>query len=455
VINIINRTILKDLIFIVAVVSAIVLQILIFLIEPFSANGDFLQELYSDLFYIPLLLIVITFPQPKSLRGQIYAINILIICLILASMNVDYQVLRIFSLTDSFTPNIEILVWNKTYNLYWTAWGLQMKLIFVIFALIYRFKKNDAWTAVRIGAVGPLTSMFSFEDIIYYPMHGENPFNISSWYWLPQHNIYFGRPVNTVELIVIVFIGMSLVFLFLVGFAVKKKPDSDEKFQAFSTPREKKLFLWMIPLLGGGILGFLLLYLNTNIMNNQIPFYLLLLFAGILIIFIFFSSYFPKIKSTFKQLVAIFGCYILFWFAAAEMDWNAVENGFHWLVPIDPRKPPGDFWVWCHYRMAMWLICLPIIIFLISIMFKFLGSSRSYTLKLSITNFLILCMGIDSIAIFLILGFVFPSHWIWGNFHYSLLDGAYSIVTLLTFALVVVGFLVYVWRKLKPDDQKT
>jgi hypothetical protein len=450
-----DRTIFKSIIFILAITFAIILQVLIYFIEPLSATGLFLQELYSGLFYIPLLLILITFPQPKSIKGQIFAISILVICLVLASMNVDYQVLRIFSLGDAPPSNIEILVWDKTYNLYWTAWSLQMGIVFVIFGLIYRFKKNDTWAAVRIGAVGPLISLFSFEDIIYYPMHGENPFNITAWSWLPQHNIYFGRPVNTVELIWIVSIAMTLIFLFLIGFAIKKKPDVDEKFQGYSTPHDKKIFLWTIPLILGGFLGLILLYLNTNIINNQIPFYLLLLFAGTLAIFTIFSGYFPKIKSTFKQLVLVFGCYIIFWFAATEMDWNAVETGFHWIVPSDPRKPPGDFWVWCHYRMSMWLIYLPIIILLISIMFKFLGSSREHTLKLSIINYLILIIGIDSIMIFLIAGFVFPPHWIWSIVHYSLLDGAYSILALLILALAIGSLLIYIWRGLKPEDRKT
>jgi hypothetical protein len=285
-------------------------------------------------------------------------------------------------------------------------------------------------------------------------MHGENPFNITAWSWLPQHNIFFGRPVNTVELIWIVSIGMIIIFLFLVGFALKKKPDIDEKFQSFATPQEKKVFIITIPLIIGGVLGFILLYLNTNIINNQIPFYLLLLFAGILSLFILFSSYFPRIKSTFRQLVTIYGCYIIFWFAAAEMDWNAVENGFHWIVPTDPRKPPGDFWVWCDYRMAMWLIYLPIIIILISLIFKFLGNSKENTLKLSVMNYLILIMGIDSILIFLIAGFMFPNHWIWSNLHYALLDGVYSILALIILAIVIGSLLIYIWKKIKPEDQK-
>jgi len=86
----------------------------------------------------------------------------------------------------------------------------QISMVFLLFGLIYRFEKKDIWTSFRIGAVGPLISLFSFEDILYYPMHGENPFNISSWSWLPQHNIYFGRPVTTSELIIIVSIAIAV-----------------------------------------------------------------------------------------------------------------------------------------------------------------------------------------------------------------------------------------------------
>jgi len=441
-----NRTQLNYIIFVFAVTFAVILQILTYLIEPLSESGIFLQQLYGGLFYIPLLLILITFPQPKSVRGQIVAINVLVICLVLASMNVDYQVLRIFSLGDTPPPDIGILVWDKTYNLYWLAWTLQMSVVFVIFGLVYRFVKNDTWTAVRIGVVGPLISLFSFEDILYYPMHGENPFNISGWSWLPQHNIYFGRPVNTVELIWIVCIAMSLIFVFLVGFALKKQPETDVKLQAFSTPHEKTVFLATVPMVIGGFLGFTLLYLNMNIIDNRIPVYLLLSFAGILVLFVVFSSYFPRIKSTFRQLVSIFGCYIFFWIAATEMDWNAVEEGFHWIVPADPRKPPGDFWIWGDYRMAMWLIYLPIIVLFISLMFKFLGNSRLNTLKLGITNFLILVMGLDSIVIFFILGFEFPSHWAWSNIYP--LNLALPIIF-----IVILGLLALIWRSIKTEDK--
>ena len=440
-----SRTRIKFVIFVLAVTFAIVLQILSYLIEPLSENGIFLQGLYSNLFYIPLLLILITFPQPKSVRGQILAINILVICLVLASMNIDYQVLRIFSLGDTPPPSIETLVWDKTYNLYWLAWMLQIGIVFVIFGLIYRFIKNDTWGAVRIGVIGPLISLCSFEDILYYPMHGENPFLISAWSWLPQHNIWFGRPVNTVELIWIVSIAMCVIFVFLVVFALKKQPEITIEFQAFSTPHEKTIFIATIPLVIGGFLGFILLYLNTNIIDNRIPVYLLLAFAALLIIFVLFSSYFPRIKSTFKQLVGIFGCYIFFWVAATEMDWNAVEEGFHWIVPSDPRKPPGDFWVWGDYRMAMWLIYLPVILLLISLMFRFLGSSRSNTLKLGITNFLILLMGLDSIAIFFIQGFTFPPHWAWSNI--------YPLNYILPIVFVaILGSLLLIWRR-KTEDQ--
>jgi len=135
-------------------------------------------------------------------------------------------------------------------------------------------------------------------------------------------------------------------------------------------------------------------------------------------------------------------CYITFWIAATEMDWNAVETGFHWIVPTDPRKPPGDFWVWCHYRMAMWLIYLLIIILVISIIFKSIGNSKQDTLKLDFMNFLILFMGLDSILILLIAGGEFPVNWTWSNFHYSILDGAYILPVLIGIA-VGIGFLLF------------
>jgi hypothetical protein len=440
----------KTIIFILAIILGIILQLLVYLIEPFSENGAFLQGLYTNLFYIPMLLILITFPRPTSVKGQILALNILVLGLVLASMNIDYQVLRIFTLPETLPPElIGTYVWDKTYNLYWVAWMFQLGMVFLIFALIYRFTKNDTWTAVRIGMVGPLMSFISFEDIIYYPMHGESPFG-KIWDWLPQHNIYFGRPVNTVELIGIVSIGMAIIFLFLVGFAIKKKAP-EEDFKSFSNLTEKHRFQWIFPLTIGVFCGFVLLYLNTNIINDRIPFYLLLTFAGILVIFTLFSTYFPKIKSTFRQLLLIFGGYIVFWFAAAEMDWHAVEAGFHWIIPGDPRKPPGDFWIWADYRMAMWLIYLPIILLLISVMFKMLGQSQQATLKLSITNFLILFMGLDSILIFFLAGFLFPPHWTWSNLHYSLFNGAYSLPLLIGFAVGISLLLVYLHKKIKLE----
>lgn len=442
-----ETTKLKTIIFISAIISGVILQILTYSVEPFSANGTFLQGLFSNLFYIPLLVILITFPRPESTKGQIITINILVICIVIATMNVDYQVLRIFSLPEWLAPeSIGTYVWDKTYNLYWIAWMLQCGIVFVTFALIYRFKTNETWISIRIGMVGPLISLFSFEDILYYPMHGENPFNISSWSWLPQHNIYFGRPVNTVELIWIVSIAMISIFIFLIIFAIRGQSKAPPT-ESFSDSAEKRNFFWLIPLTLGAYFGFILLYLNTNIINDQIPFYTILAFLGIIILFILFTSYFPAIKSRFRQLIVIFGCFILFWIAATEMDWHAVEAGFHWLVPTDPRKPPGDFWVWCDYRMAMWLVFLPIIVLLISLIFKFIGNSRQSTLKLGITNFLILFLGIDSIVIFLVMGGSFPVHWNWSNIHYSILDGGFILPVLIGIAIGIGVLIIYIHKR--------
>ncbi len=94
----------KTIIFILAIILGIILQLLVYLIEPFSENGAFLQGLYTNLFYIPMLLILITFPRPTSVKGQILALNILVLGLVLASMNIDYQVLRIFTLPETIPP---------------------------------------------------------------------------------------------------------------------------------------------------------------------------------------------------------------------------------------------------------------------------------------------------------------------------------------------------------------
>ncbi|MHA1323978.1 MAG: hypothetical protein ACTSRL_14420 [Candidatus Helarchaeota archaeon] len=138
---------LKYFLFLFGIALGIIFQILIYSVEPLSGESGFwIQSTYLVLFYLPLLLILLTFPRPSSIKWQLIVINILILCLILASMNIDYQVLRIFSLGDSPPPNISELVWDKTYNLYWVSWTLQTNLIFLIFAVIYRFTKNDTWT---------------------------------------------------------------------------------------------------------------------------------------------------------------------------------------------------------------------------------------------------------------------------------------------------------------------
>lgn len=440
-------TYIKTAVFIFAIILGCIIQIMIYLITPLSAGGMDLQNLLVAFFYVPMFLLLITFPRPKSVRWQMISINILIFCLVLATMHVDYQVLRIFSLLDTLPPDIGTLVWDKTHNLYWAAWALQMSIIFLTFALIYRFVKDDTWTAFRIGLVGPLITLFSFEDLLYYPMHGENPFTIIAWSWLGQHdNLYTGRSINTFELFLIVVQGICLAFVLLIGFAIRKKPE-EENLKHFSTPKEKTVFQWSTPVLIGAFVVFILLYLVTNIINDQIPFYLLLFFAGIVIIFIIFSSYFPKIKNPLRQLVLIFIIFIIFWIVATEMDWHAVEAGFHWILPLDPRKPPGDFWVWCNYRMAMWLIYVPVVLLLISVMFKFLGNSRENTLTLGITNFLILFMGIDSILMFFLAGFAFPPHWAWSNVYYSIFGVIYSIPVLIGFAIGISALLIYLHRK--------
>ena len=445
----------KLIIFILAIIAGCAIQVLMYLIPPLSGDAGFnLQTIYMTLFYLPILVILLTFPRPKSINKQILALNILVLCLILASMNVDFQVLRIFSLGDAPPPNIGDLVWDKTNNLYWIAWMFQMSIAFLVFGLIYRFRKNDTWTAFRIGAVGPLISLFSFEDIIYYPMHGEIPAPDMQWTWLPQHDFYFGRSVTTIELIWIVTIAMIAIFLFLVIPALIKNPKSEPIEASFSEPKEKGLFQWFIPIILGVSLGLVFLYLNTNIIGNQIPFYLLLLTLAVIGIFIIFSSNFPKIKSTVRQLIIIFGCYILFWIAATEMDWHAVEAGFHWIVPSDPRKPPGDFWVWCDYRMAMWLIFIPVVILLISVFFKLIGNSKQATYKLGITNFLLMFIAIDSILIFFIAGLVFPSNWIWSNIHYSIFNGFYSIPILIGFLSIITIVFLYVHKRIKLKNDE-
>ncbi|MHA1267088.1 MAG: hypothetical protein ACTSRS_17750 [Candidatus Helarchaeota archaeon] len=302
-------------------------------------------------------------------------------------------------------------------------------------------------TAFRIGAVGPLIAFISFEDILYFPMHGRNPFEISSWDWLPQHTIWLGHPPTTTDLIWIASIGMLIIFIFLVIISIRKTSTSPETFQAFSSPTQKRHFLWLFPITIGSFIGFIILYLNTNIINDQIPFYLLIAFLAIICLLILFSASFPRIRSTFKQLVLIFICYIIFWITATEMDWHAVDAGFHWVVPSSPHKPPGDFWVWADYRMAMWLIYLPITIFLISLMFKFLGHSRKTTLFIGITNFLIFFMGLDSILIFFINGGTFPTHWMWSNLHYSLFDGFFSVYLLIALAIGISCLLIFLYKK--------
>ncbi|NVM27837.1 MAG: hypothetical protein HWN65_03255 [Candidatus Helarchaeota archaeon] len=448
----------KIIIFIVAIIAACIIQIEIYLIPPLSSESGFwifgiyityfwLQNILNTLFYIPMLLILLTFPRPSSTKWQIIAINLLILCLILATMNVDFQTLRIFSLNGAASGN---QIWDKTHNLYWTAWSMQMSITFLIFGIVYRLKTNKSWTAFRIAAVGPLLAYFSLEDMIYYPMHGRNPFTITAWTWLPQHDIYFGRSVNTFELLWIVIIATTAIFLFLVVPSLIWKPKVEKPAKSFSSPKEKRRFLWLIPILIGAYFGFIMLYLNTNIINYQIPFYLLLTFTGVLIIFIAFSAYFPSIKSTFRLLVLIFFCYLIFWVAATEMDWHAVEGGFHLVQPW-----PGEaFWIQGDYRMAMWLIFVPIIILIISILFKMVGNSTRATLKLSITNFLLLIMAIDSIVIFLIAGFAFPADWTWSNMHYSIFKGAFSLPLLIGFALAIGVLIFFVHKKIKVSSDE-
>ena len=263
-----------------------------------------------------------------------------------------------------------------------------------------------------------------------------------------------GHDINTIELIWIVSIAMVAIFVFLVVFALIKQPIIDEPFKAFPNKKDKRIFKLLILLTLWAFCSLVLVYLNTNIMNDQIPVYLLFLFAGIPFVFTIFSAYFPKIKSTFRQLVLIFICYLVFWIAATEMDWHAVEAGFHWKVLGDPRKPPGDFWIWADYRMAMWLIYLPIIILLISIMFKLIGNSKQATLKLSITNYLILFMGIDSILIFFISGLAFPPNWTWSNIHYSIFNGTFSLPLLIGFALAIGVLIFFVHKKIKVSSDE-
>ncbi|MHA1270396.1 MAG: hypothetical protein ACTSPY_11455 [Candidatus Helarchaeota archaeon] len=439
--------IVKRIVFGIAIIFGLIIQITIYFFLPLGELGTDIQNILITLFYIPMLIILLTFPIPNSNNKKIIALNILVFCLILSSMNVDYQVIKIFSLLDSIPPDIGTLIWDKTQNLYWAAWMFQLSIVFLIFGLIYRFQKKDLWTSFRISAIGPLISLFSFEDIIYYPMHGENPFHISEWSWLPQHNIYFGRPVNTMELIWIVSISMIIIFLFLILPAIIKKEKNKINYSQFANKYEKRLFLLSIFILIGFLIEFFTLYKNTYIINNQIPLITLIFLVGLLVIFTISASNFPKIKNRLHQLIFIFICYLIFWVAATEMDWNAVEAGFHWIVPSDPRKPPGDFWVYCHYRMAMWLIYLPIIIFLISIIFKSLGNNRKSTLKLTTCNFIILYLGLDSIIIYCILGFNFPNHWNWSNLHYSIFNGTFSIFTIIGFVSIGILILFYIYKK--------
>ncbi len=101
--------------------------------------------------------------------------------------------------------------------------------------------------------------------------------------------------------------------------------------------------------------------------------------------------------------------------------------------------------------MAMWLIFIPVIILLVSVIFKLLGNSKQATFRLSITNFLILFLGIDSIVIFLIAGGAFPANWTWSNLQYSIFNGIYSIPLLIGIAAGIVILLIYLHKKMSKE----
>ncbi len=406
------------------------------------------MELQFELLYVVfifLFIILIMIPILESINKRILIINICVLILMISTMNVDYQVIRIFSLLDIDPSIIPDVVWDKSYNLYWVAWVNQMGIVFLIFGLIYRLQTKNTWASARISIIGPLMAFFSIEDIIYYPMHGRNPFEITSWPWLPQHNIYFGRPVTTPELIWIVSISMILIFLFLILPAFIKK-SKNKQINNKPTPKKQKLKCIFFGLLSiPAIIIFILFYLSCRIINDRIPIIIMFEFLIFITLLILFVIHFPVIKSKIKQLLLIFTCYMIFWIVGAEMDWNAVEAGFHWIIPSSISIPLDEFWNLCHYRIAMWMIYLPVILILISIIFKSLSQSKYDTLKLTITNFCILLSGLDSVIIYVLNRFEFPYRWTWSNIHYSILNGLFSIFTLICINVVIFGIIYFMF----------
>lgn len=414
----------------------------------------------SIIFPLTLLPVLITLPEKPDRKGIIFFIGAFLSLIIIASI-MDYWVLTAFNneLSD---------VWDKSLNLYWYFFfTLFLPISFLLLAAIYKWNTKNAKMAVKIYIAAILIGyIFSLEDIFYYPLgmlHNLQDPLVSwtewwqiEWSWLVRYTYVFGRPIRTWELLLISVLGTLLMFFWIrndISDLLKqlRNKNEDEEEINNQTPQihnhEKSknrigfkvyFLLWSI-----GVFAFIILYWLFWDLFNTIGFWPLgiLFFFNSIMSFLIIRFNF-NLETEKKLHTFIFMLIIIIYLLFTELDWWVVEEGFH-NVPTSI----STILISNHYRITIWFLLLPGIMFLFFILFQILTKKPNKQLSYYyLITLLILFSGLDILVVLIYSGHI-PEIWAWNHYIFVFtsvplnlsLIFLWSIITI----LIVFGIISY------------
>jgi hypothetical protein len=437
----------------------LILPLISFLLLYGLNVGKIISSVIFPFTFIPTILLM---PRSNG-YARYYAFFISIFFLLIIAVFVDNWVLSTFNLEVSE-------LWNEQVNLYWFFWfSILLPYTFFLVAIIYKVNTGNTKNALKLYLSAILLGfIFSLEDVLYYPLgmlhrpldpllNLEEWWNLE-WSWLVQHSAILGRSIRTPELLLLCMGGVLISFIWVRGdlanwirSLIKKPKTFDEREiqlneenkekQSFYNKYRNLLYVWF-SLACIGIIIFLELYLigwDWLRINGFEPlgiiFVITVGFMGLILAFL------PQVNGQKKLLTRIFLLILLIYLLYAELDWWAVEEGFH-NIPSDPLYVLQ----FNKYRIAMWLILIPMLIFILLAIFKMSSSEKvSYLPYCFVLSLLILYSGNDFLLINAIRGSI-PSFWWW--IHYSTIIGAFPALVIIFFVIV---YIIYKRKQIEGE----
>nr|MDO8098711.1 hypothetical protein [Candidatus Njordarchaeota archaeon] len=420
----------------------VVLALVILFFAPFDPDTRGL------LFEVTLLLAPVFFPKIKNVSLKLIVVSVMAFLLVLSAAAVDYSVVEV-----AFSGSLSD-IWAKDMNLFWLwMWNALFPLVFLTFALFFKMETGRSWDSFKIYGAGLVISLISFEDILYYPMgwlhHPEDGFPVPTfqqwwdiqWSWLPQHTAYLGRPITTPELITVVAIGMLILFLLVTGLfgrgLGKLLPKSAPKLGAEKLPdveesSSKKL------LCRGSIfivvfVGFIAFYSSLSLSTYNLDL-LPMIFTLAIALFSLFTilDYLPTFRSQFSILLCIFILMVVAVLLFIEVDWWAVEDGFHWI-----SDKGIEVWDFNKFRVALWGILLPLVFFLAAWILRIGNCERTVVRRFLLSAWLLSFSGLGTVLAAVAVGAP-PQYWSWATFQWMIFGPFYSYPVLVVCCLLSV-----------------